>query len=620
MCGVLGTLGNTSAFPMNVFEAALNSLAHRGPDASLIWSDPNALLGHRRLAIIDLSDSGIQPFQDKDSGYWIVFNGEIYNYIELKKQLESLGHRFQTQTDTEVLLKGYAEWGENVQHKCNGMWSFLIWDPNKQKAFFSRDRFGVKPFYFAKSRGGFLFASEPKALHVLDQKLTEIDPNAIVELVVNSRIHVGAQTAYKNIDALPAAHCGTYDVAKQECNIWRYWDYPEADTDGDKSTNYEEFDEIFSDAVKIRLRSDVDVGLTLSGGLDSSAVLCGARNSDSTGLKCFTSVYSGAEGGELSWAQKAARLAGSELLPVESDLETWWDTLKLVVHHMDAPGFSPAVLPLWSIMKEARATNIPVLLEGQGADELLAGYHWHSAVNVLDDIRSLRVGNVVTNGSEMLRAYGFKWSMAWFLRMAFSGPYETLIKSRRHSVFKNELIEQWKTQQGLLALPQPKQSYDALKRSLHKDHSTVILPALLHYGDSISMAHGIESRLPFMDYRLVEWVFKSNIELQKDGKSKSPVRSFLLNNNFSEIAERRDKVGYNTPLESWFEQHCSWQIKELISNKNAPVWEIMSRSRVQKITERLGNGLMQECDMLYRILTTSIWMDELKVRSGSSAG
>ena len=615
MCGILGILGHTPMCPEQTFKAALSTLSHRGPDASCVWEGKNALLGHTRLAIIDLSKSGNQPFHDPESGLWIVFNGEIYNYVELRKELELLGHRFRTHTDTEVLLKGYTEWGEKVLTRCNGMWAFLVWDPKRQQAFFSRDRFGVKPFYFANKHNSFLFASEPKALHALDGSLKQIDPDTIVDLVTCSKVHAGAQTFYKHIDSLPAAHCGRFDFIEQKLSIWRYWDYPESHGTGQVTSEYEEFFELFSDAVRIRHRSDVDVGLTLSGGLDSSAILSASTHVDSGNLKCFTSTYSGAEGGELEWAQKAASLASANLYRVESSLETWWDTLKRVVYHMDGPGFSPAVIPLWSIMEQARKNDVPVLLEGQGADELLAGYAWHSAVNVLSDLQPSRIGRLRTDASEMLQAHGLKWAAAWFARTAFSDTYKRIAKKRRHKLFHDEIIDGWHARQANTGLPEHKSSYDSLKSRLMADHSTDLLPSLLHYGDAVSMAHGIESRLPFMDYRLVEWVFRNPVDLMKDGKAKSPVRSYLHANNFGVIAERKDKVGYHTPVKKWLGEHCSSQIQELIENKSAPIWDVMSLAEVRKLVGRFDSGYIKESEQLYKIVTTSMWLDDLKERS-----
>ncbi|MDJ0514350.1 MAG: asparagine synthase (glutamine-hydrolyzing), partial [Methyloceanibacter sp.] len=416
MCGILGVLGKGAPFAEADFRSALDTLAHRGPDASSIWCDDGVMLGHRRLAIIDLSQAGTQPMRDDASGLMIVFNGEIYNYLEMRTALEEKGHKFRTQTDTEVLLKGYAEWGPAVQDRCNGMWAFVIWDPKTRKAFISRDRFGVKPFYFAERNGQFLFSSEPKALHRLDPHLTEPNPAALVELIVSSRVHVGSQTVYRSISALPAAHCGFYDTASQKLTLMRYWDYPEADPSASGPYDYEYFAEVFTDAVRLRLRSDVEVGLTLSGGLDSTAVLAATKNLMTKPPACFTSVYPREEGGEIRWAQIAADRAGTSLLPVESDLRTWWDTLPKIVHHLDAPEMSPAVLPLWSIMAKARDRNVPVLLEGQGADEALGGYTYHPAENAIAHLRSGRLGAFTVDVWQMRHLQGFVWGAAWLAR------------------------------------------------------------------------------------------------------------------------------------------------------------------------------------------------------------
>lgn len=617
MCGILGVLGNTAPFSESAFKDALDTLAHRGPDASATWFGESAMLGHRRLAILDLSDAGIQPMRDDASGLIIVFNGEIYNYLELRTALESRGHRFKTETDTEVLLKGYAEWGPAVQERCNGMWAFVIWDPGTRQAFFSRDRFGVKPFYFVDRGDQLLFASEPKALHRLDASLTEPDSSTLVELVVNSRIHIGSRTAYRSIKALPAAHSGSFDVGSGSLTQSRYWDYPEMEPGARQTGEYEEFAEIFADAVRVRLRSDVEVGLTLSGGLDSSAVLAASTALQPRPLKCFTSVYPGETGGELNWAEAAAQCAGATLTPVGSDLETWWDTLQDVVHHMDAPGFSPAVLPLWSIMAEARASNVPVLLEGQGADEFLAGYHWHSAVNALAHLRKLQLGDFAGDLWQIRKIYGLKWGAAWMARTAFSDVYTKWIRDRRFNLFHAHAVDDWRDGSFEDGVTNMDASHDPLRQRLIRDHAIDLLPSLLHYGDAISMAHGIESRLPFMDYRLVEWVFRNPVELIKDGRTKEPVRAYLMAENFDVIAARPDKVGYNTPINTWYSRYCNHLIRDLIANKSEPIWDYMVHEQVAKLADRLEHRNSQQ---FYKILTANFWLRQLKTRSSGGQG
>ena len=186
MCGILGAIGPFPGSSTDLFRHALSKIAHRGPDAEGIWRCNDVVLGHRRLSIIDLSENGNQPMVDAESGLVIVFNGEIYNYLELREQLEAKGHRFVSKTDTEVLLKGYKEWGEQVLSKCNGMWALAIWNPEGHQLFLARDKFGKKPLYYALGSQGLLFASEPKALHALDVRLTEIDPDGVVEFIVNT--------------------------------------------------------------------------------------------------------------------------------------------------------------------------------------------------------------------------------------------------------------------------------------------------------------------------------------------------------------------------------------------------------------------------------------------------
>ena len=226
MCGILGVIGQVDDLSAQVVKRALNVIAHRGPDGEGILRSPQAILGHRRLAIIDLTSGGSQPMTDPESSLSIVFNGEIYNYLEVREELARAGTKFVSSSDTEVLLKGYREWGEDVLNKCNGMWSFVIWDANKRRAFISRDRFGKKPLYYAISGNRLIFASEPKAIHAIDPALTAPNTNAIVNLLVKSCIHAGCESFYRDIHALPPGHCAVYDASSGHFQAKRYWDYP----------------------------------------------------------------------------------------------------------------------------------------------------------------------------------------------------------------------------------------------------------------------------------------------------------------------------------------------------------------------------------------------------------
>lgn len=620
MCGILGVTGPAAArLAAPRFDSALDRIAHRGPDSAGTWHDDQAWLGHRRLAIIDLTVDGHQPMVDPASGLVILFNGEIYNYRELRGELIALGHRFHSHSDTEVLLRGYLEWGAGIQERCNGMWAAALWNPRTQTLFLTRDRFGKKPLYYARVASSLWFASEPKALHSLLPDLAEADPAAVVDLVVNSRLHLGERSFYRHIRALPPAHCATYDARGDQLALCRYWDYPEAAEPVMDSRRDEAFSQLFLDAVQLRLRSDVPLGLTLSGGLDSSAVLAAACQGGDLAPRSYTSVYGEARQGELGWAEVAARCAGTSVDQVSSSMDDWPSTLPAVVGHLDAPGQSPAVLPLWSIMKQARADGVPVLLEGQGADEILGGYTWYPAAQAVALARRGDLGGFSRICRSMSEAFTWRWTVGWLARQAAPELGTRLTRTRRHRLFRPTVIADWQQRDEDPTLSRAGLGYEPMYRAMWRDHAIEVLPGLLHYGDSISMAHGIESRLPFLDYRLVEWVFRHRPTLLDHGHTKAPLRSYLRSRGFDPIARRRDKLGYPVPMTDWYRSIGGQWIDEILASPTAPIWDLMEPARVGELAQEARRGSMAGAMHLFKFLTTELWLRELQTRRTAGA-
>lgn len=595
------------------FEAALAKLEHRGPDGGSVWSDAQFILGHRRLSIIDLGSRAQQPMVHTESGMVLTFNGEIYNYLELRADLERRGRIFKTESDTEVLLQGVADLGMGFIQRCNGMFAMSIWDPSKKRLFLARDRFGVKPLYYHKFEGGLMFASEPKALHVLKPALAAPDTNAIVDLIVRSRSHAGARTFYDQISSLPPAHYGEYDCATERMTLVRYWDYPQPEASKETPVQrFEHFAELLESSVKLRFRSDVPVGLTLSGGLDSSAVLAAAIHTKNVPLACFTATYSQNDRGEEPWARMAADYAGVHCNPVASDFADWSSKLERIVDFMDAPGFSPAVMPLWDIMAEAREKKIPVLLEGQGADELLAGYPQYLATSALMNLGSLNINLFYRDLRRMTETFGLNLATAWIARQALPNFARFNGEAQRLRFFPRSIVTRWRERPEDETVSDVGRSYDPLRRALWGDHAFNVLPSLLHYGDSIGMAHGIESRLPFMDYRLVEWVFGKTPELIREGRSKALVRDYLHRQKFTNIAVRTDKIGFKTPINDLNYRDGTSPFVDLANDASAPVWEILDH---QRTAHKLASGRSPRANFLsYKILTTNIWLKNLKRR------
>jgi len=616
MCGILGYIGENKRIDQNLFKEALDLLEHRGPDDSGIFSEKNLLFGHRRLSIIDLSSAGKQPMIDSSSGKVITFNGEIYNYIELRNKLESKGHTFRTKTDTEVLLKSYIEWNYDCVKYFNGMWSFCIWDPSERKIFFSRDRFGVKPFYFSfSSKKDFYFSSEPKAINKLvDSK--QVNEKALINFILDGKHYDSNISYYKDISVLPSSSCGTYDTETKDLKIWKYWNYPVVKEDrNDIKKDLDEFSDLFDDAVKIRLRSDVPVGLTYSGGIDSTSILT-SMGQNGRRFTAFTSIYSKGERGEEKWAKLGVQNYSTiTLKSVVSPYENWIDAMKKISWHLDGPTYSPAVYPLWCLMKEARGMKIPVLLEGQGADEELGGYTWYSIINLLNilfnydqtkNLKNQRIHKILYN---IIKTYGLKQSTSWLLRERFPN-LKTIYRKR---IGLEDLVKDSFIQDNYQT---DKINYDKKEKNIVTkrqifDHSSNILPGLLHYGDAISMAQSIESRHPFLDYRLVEWCFKKPDSTKfNNGISKYILREYLKVNDQIKIANRLDKKGYPTPIASWMIKDNYKLINETILAPSAKINYFFDSRSINNLVKRFKSSNDQIAFHLFKLISVEIWLNE----------
>jgi len=615
MCGILGWIGARRAEDSDRFGKALDLLAHRGPDDRGVLESPDAMLGHRRLSIVDLSHAGHQPMVDREGGSAIVLNGEIYNYIELRGELRQRSDRFISQSDTEVLHRALLEWGDRALARLNGMWSFALWDPRERRLFFARDRFGVKPFYYCVGDNDFAFASEPKALLALFPERRAVCEESLNRFLQDGLLYAEGRSFYRGIQTLAPGHCGEFDLTNGRLRIWRYWHYPDAEETHDApEKDAEEFSALLDDAVRLRLRSDVPVGVTLSGGLDSTAVLAGTMKSGAGSRVCFTSVYGGVERGEAPWAAVAAAPYGIQPTEVEAPKEQWLETLASIAWHMDGPGSSPAVYPLWHLMREARRSGVPVLLEGQGADEALAGYPQYAAIEFLQQARAalLRPSQALALGrrlSAMTRTFTARWTILWLLREAF--PALIAVNRRQigaGSTLRPEFLSRVRAEPSHVEHPVPR-GLDAVGKRLWLDHSRNVLPGLLHYGDAVSMAHGIESRLPFMDYRIVEWAFRRDSATKiRDGQTKWVLREYLRRRNQQRIAARADKQGYPTPVEKWLRDDGGRLANEILLAPKARILEFCDPESIRRLIAlnlRMRSGAGAQ---LYRLVSTELWL------------
>lgn len=560
MCGIVGFAGIGAVCSASRFEASTAALAYRGPDAEGIvgWDaqgrkfqgrghnvDYTLAMGHRRLSILDLSAAGTQPMVCPH-GNWITFNGEIYNYVEIREELKTLGHEFATTTDTEVILAAYAEWGKECVRRFNGMWAFAIYDVARRGVFWSRDRLGVKPFFYSRHDKGFGFASEIPALLLLLQKTPIIDRTQLAKFIVFGVGDDGEETIYRDVRELPPGHCAWFSLDTGEFNIWRFWDLPEEpDLILSDEKALEHFSELLEDSVKIRLRSDVPLAITLSGGTDSSAVAVAASQIGAKGIATITSSFPDhPEIDETAYAQQVARTCGLESVLVQPDMDQLVEEEPLLTRHQATPYGSLSLYVHWAIIKRIKSLNIPVVLSGQGGDELFLGYERYYVAHCLAQF---------PNPFRMM-ASAIQASRHSKLGLATMAAYVAFFGSR--SLRRNELVRRARQVFNptlVMAAPElPPAAVGSLRRLQSNEICGQQLRHLLRYDDRTTAAHGMETRLPFLDYRLVEFAYRLPWSHKiRNGWTKYLIRRYLEKHVPATVAWRKRKLGFNAPTVQW---------------------------------------------------------------------
>lgn len=566
MCGIAGVVGPLSrAAALSRAERMTQRLEHRGPDGHATWAaaSGNAAFGHARLAIIDLT-TGDQPMA-AESGCVVTYNGEIYNYLELRGELG--GASFRSGSDTEVILRAYEKWGERCVEHLRGMFAFALWDPRIQRLFVARDRFGIKPFYYTVTDDGFYFASEAKALLPFMARV-ESDLEGLHDYL-SFQFCLGDKTMFAGVRQLRPAHAGwvTLDGTLQ---TRQYWEVQyDLDWSHDEAWFVEQLQVALDDSIRVHLRSDVEVGAYLSGGIDSSLMASMAREvTPSARIQGFNGKFAHGEAfDESRYARALATERNLVLHEVEITAADFVESMPRVVYHLDYPVAGPGSLPQYIVARKV-AEHIKVVLGGQGGDEIFGGYarylvaYWEQCIKGAID-GTMNSGNfVVTYQSiipnlQTLRDYKPLIQEFWA-----QGIFEE--RDRRYYRLINRAntfgdIINW----GLFRAPSSfdefreifwganvgKESY--FDSMTHFDFKT-LLPALLHVEDRMSMAHGVESRVPLLDHRLVELAatVPANIKFQ-NGELKRLLKVAFASRLPAAIRERKDKMGFPVPLQTW---------------------------------------------------------------------
>lgn len=572
MCGIAGVwfLNNSLVENRSVIKRMTDSISHRGPDGEGHWVSTDGILhlGHRRLAIIDLTDGGKQPmvFGDK---FVIVFNGEIYNYIELKEQLLKKGHHFTSESDTEVVLAAYLEWGTSCLNHFDGMFAFALYDLGQNRLFCARDRFGEKPFYYSFYNGSFYFASEMKALWAAG-----VPRNPNYSLFYNYFVHdlvenpfEQTNTFFTNVFKLRAAHYFIYG-GEDNVNQKKYWEL-NIDTTRDLTLSEasEKFMELLDSSVKRRLRSDVPVGTSLSGGLDSSTIVA-LISETLQNNHTFSARFKDFKKDEGAYIDLVRNKFSTKHHDIYVNVEDFMDELNKLIFHQEEPFQTGSIFAQYCVYRESRKHSIPVMLDGQGADELLCGYDKDFKFYFRELIQS---GKKTENFSQQIKANHSVDLVPNFkegLRHRFPGLYQSLSKYKR--MLSNN-IPQGVTKEFHINSSSkyfPFYDGDDLKTMLKYELVNQGLEKLLRFADRNSMAHSVEVRLPFLNHELVEFVMslKSDLFLY-EGWSKAILRNGVREILPEEIVHRRDKIGFEAPHGQWIKNPQLIEMKDDFKSK-----------------------------------------------------
>jgi len=589
MCGIAGlwNLQDESVSPV-LLTRFTDAIMHRGPDGNGFYLDPttNIGLGHRRLAILDVTDSGRQPMSYAGGRYWITFNGEIYNFLELRSELEVHGYEFLTESDTEVIMAAYDKWGADCQLRFNGMWAFAIWDRHERQLFVSRDRFGVKPLIYFHDEMRFAFASEMKAFLALDWFPAEFDHEMVAAALHDHELIEGSERCL--LRGLKRLQGGHYLLLKQHggLEIRRWWNTLDhlASVPASYGEQAEHYRELFLDACRIRMRSDVAIGTALSGGLDSSSIVCGMhhlRNAGPAGerlavdwQRAFIATYPGAVIDERRYADVVIKRTGAWPTYCEIRPEMYLENFERVLFQYEE--ISDIHLGPWIVHKRQRENGVVVTIDGHGGDEALGGYPWHITAALRDAVSTLAPR----------RAAGLVRTMKALELFPQEQFYIKSIQGLARK-WKESLMPGWRSS-WLLQPPAEFQSpayeqdrqrlrkFEALFRRLYVDFHFTQLPMNLRDFDRLSMASGVEVRSPFMDWRLVVYAFALPAEAKiGQGFTKRVLRDSLRGILPEPIRLRTRKLGFPNLAAGWSSPRAQEFIRDSVASADfraSPIW------------------------------------------------
>jgi asparagine synthase (glutamine-hydrolysing) len=625
MCGITGIINWGDEI---VLQKITSLIEHRGPDDSgLKWfSDSASGLGHRRLSIIDLSPAGHQPMPNDSGNLWITFNGEIYNYKEIRQQLVAIGHKFKSHSDTEVILKAYEQWGPESLNKLNGMFAFAIYDPVKRKLFAARDRVGIKPFYYSHSGESFIFGSEIKSLLASGFLPREVDYDAIYTPI---HYQIAPKTGFKNISKLLPGHYLIFENGKLE--IKPYWQIKASEgNEINEEDAIEQLDKLLVSATEYQMVADVPVGLLLSGGLDSSIIAALMVKHTTKEIKSFTIKFHEEDlklQGNVDdsyYAKQVAKRCGFKHIEIllESDVV---DLLPKMIWHLDEPLADPSSINTYLISKAARDNGIVVLLNGMGGDEIFGGYRSYLACLTVDHYQKIvprfvdslfrKLISIIPQSSAKKNFRYIRWAKEFFNYSNMS-RFDRYVSSGNVALTSRNFNEYYSNcpynlEDSFFYRKEKEMFNDNNMSYLTKmclNDSRVYLPDHnLSYSDKAAMAASVEGRPPLTDHRIIEFMFT----LPPEFRIKKNIQKYLL----KRVSEKyltneiihRPKAPFSAPMRGWLKGPLSEMVGDILSEESMKKRGIYNPKYVSMLIENNRSGIQDNSQLIWRLLTNEIW-------------
>ena len=626
MCGIAGavSLGDGVVDASRV-DAMTCAIAHRGPDATRVWHDDRVALGHRRLAIIDLSPAGTQPMANEDGTLRITFNGEIYNFQKYVPELRGLGHRFSSRTDTEVILHLYEQYGiEGALDRLNGMFAFGLWDAGRQQLILARDRVGEKPLYYARVGDTLWFASEVKAMLAAGVVTPRLNRSALDDYLTFLAVPA-PETLFEGVNKLPPGHYLVADT-RGTVSLRRYWaPRPRAPEARNFEECIDEVDALLTDSASLRMIADVPVGLFLSGGIDSSLNLALATESTGAPIHTFSVGYAGLKrAGELDAARETARRFGSRHHEVIISREEFEQFLPSLSHHQDEPIADPVCVPIHFLARAARAEHVPVVHVGEGADELFAGYprfgqlfrarrrFWEPARRWPGFLRraTAAAGRAAVSKTRYRKYRGVLDEFARGGEIFWGGHIEFYSDERRAVLGGESVLDPVASR--VAAWHESAQAAgcsDYLAQMTYLELQMRLPELLLMRVDKLTMANSIEARVPFLDPRLVELALGIPADWKLRGGSPKALLRRIAARRVPHLDLTKPKVGFGVPFHDWFGQGLATTLRQAIFDSSFVAERVLDTNEVERMFRLTAEGRVNYHGHLWCLANLALWYD-----------